>query len=148
MLQSRQAGLLISPAVHAALLYILTIIVLAMNAVLSVEAVFSYARLGGYAIPFHGLSTGEAKPSPGGKLLLDLRVVVGKVTTTILTGAGASYLAHVCFSGLKGDALRSLPISNVQDAAALFAQMIYWVTTTFTTVGYGDIVPQTGTANW
>ncbi|MBI3247379.1 MAG: two pore domain potassium channel family protein [Deltaproteobacteria bacterium] len=134
------AQLLTSPAVHSTLLYTLTNVVLGTNALLSVEAVFSYAILGGYATSFHMLS-----PRAGAsRLLLELRVAMGRVVTTVFSGAVAAYVAYIAFGALEGKALVARPIQNAWEATQAFLQMLYWAMTTFATVGYGDIIPSNG----
>ena len=124
---------------HNALLYILTSAVLATNILLSVEAVFSYAILGGYATPFHMLGSPRST-----RLLLELGVVIGKIVTTIFSGAVTAYVVYLAFDGLQGATLDVPPPANAMKAIVLFLQMVYWVTTTFSTVGYGDITPSNG----
>jgi hypothetical protein len=121
------------------LLNTLTTVVLGANSLLSAEAVLSYAILGGYAAPFHMLSTKHRN-----RLLLELGVVTGKILTTIFSGAAAGYVAWVAFGGLRGDALVTQPTANALHAVGGFLQMVYWATTTFVTVGYGDISPANG----
>lgn len=128
-----------SSATHNLLLYALTTIVLGTNSLLSAEAVFSYTILGGYATPFHMLL-----PRNGNRLLLELRVVTGKIVTTIFSGAVAAYVAYAAFAGLEGRALVTTPTASVLDTVGAFLQMVYWATTTFATVGYGDISPANG----
>jgi hypothetical protein len=83
-------------------------------------------------------------PCASGRLLLEVKVVAAKVATTIFSGSAAAYVAYVGFGGLRGDALIALPVRGVVDVVKLFLEMVYWTTTTFATVGYGDILPSNG----
>ena len=126
---------------HSFLLYALAAILLMCNSLLSIEAVFSYAILGGYATSFHMLSPLRDRWSGGSRILLELKVIMGKVATTIYTGSVAAYVAYVLFQGLKGSGLHQFDAIDASSWIAVFFQLVYWATTTFVTVGYGDIYP-------
>jgi hypothetical protein len=106
---------------------------------LSIETVFSYAKLGAYATSFHRLSAKKEN-----SLLLEIRVVITRIITTVLSGAFAAYVTYIAFDGLEGKALVAAPPATLLNVLELLLQMVYWATTTFSTVGYGDISPANG----
>jgi len=128
-------NLLIPAAVTRILLYVLTLSLLATNVLLSVEAIFSYATLGGYAGPFHMLST------TSDSLLLELKVLVERVVASIWSGTVAAYVGHAGFQALVGKTILPFQAGGLWRAVSLLWQSMYFATTTFVTVGYGDISP-------
>ena len=127
--------------INSWLLYMLVVVVLATNTLLSVEAVCCYAIFGNYAMSFHMLSPENPAWGSGDRLLLELKVIVAKVITTLYCGTVAAFVTRALFNGFQGNTLPA--VSHVSLGAtfnALF-QMAYFTTTTFVTVGFGDITP-------
>lgn len=122
-------------------LYALVVCILATTILLSVEAVFSFAVLGDYARSFHMLSPATEKWSGTSQRLVELKVLAVQVAATLWAGAVAAYVGHVAFGALKGDVLVTFAACNVATWLGLLWQCLYFVMTTLSTVGYGDITP-------
>lgn len=124
------------------MLIILAFFLLLGNLMLSIEAVYSYGIIGSYAVSFHMLSPVKEKWAGGSSFLLELRVLVSKLMTTLIAGATAFYVARGLYGALDGDLVAFdplLPLSWVQT----YFQCSYFALTTLLTIGYGDIRPAT-----
>jgi hypothetical protein len=128
-------------SIDANLLYMLVVVVLATNALLSVEAVCCYAIFGNYAMSFHMLSPENHTWGAGDRLLLELKVIAGKVITTLYCGTVAAFVTRALFGGFQGNSLPEVPHAGLGAISSAFFQMTYFTTTTFVTVGFGDITP-------
>ncbi|MDY6793496.1 MAG: potassium channel family protein, partial [Thermodesulfobacteriota bacterium] len=128
---------------HCVLLAIMAIMLVIMNILLSVEAVYSYGVLGSYATAFHMMSAETEKWAGGSNFLLELRVLVGKVITTIVAGATAFYVSHVSYITLGGN-ISTFESEKPISAIVVYLQSMYFSLTTLLTVGYGDINPKPG----
>lgn len=120
----------------------LAFVLLFGNLVLSVEAVYSYGILGNYAVSFHMLSPTKDKWAGGSSFLLELRVLIGQLITTLVAGATAFYVARGLYGAIEGNIVAFdplLPLSWVQT----YFQCFYFALTTLLTIGYGDIKPAT-----
>jgi hypothetical protein len=133
-----------APSVHAVLLFALCLLILGTNVLLSVQAVVAYATLGDYAQSFQLYPLwrpGFVSAIRSNPLLQELRVLADKVATSIIAGAVAAYVACVSFQSFTGPYLGAVSAGSIGSWVQLFWQMIYFSTTTFVTVGYGDITP-------
>jgi hypothetical protein len=127
--------------INSWLLYVLVVVVLAINALLSVEAVCCYAIFGNYAMSFHMLSPENLAWGSGDRLLLELKVILAKVITTLYCGTVAAFVTHTLFNGFHGNTLPAVPHGSLGAIFNTLFQMAYFTTTTFVTVGFGDITP-------
>lgn len=124
---------------HDWLLYPLAVVVLIINFLPFIEAIYSYAILGSYAVSFH-MQTSDVT------LLSELRVFIWKVVATVGSGATAFYVAYIKYGALRGDvgSIYKFNSSDWYNSLRIYGQCVYLTVTTFATVGYGDIVPQYG----
>ncbi len=118
------------------LLYILAVTLLGSNILLSIEAVFSYATLGSYAIGFHMVAANRNPP-----LLSEIKAIAGTVILTVWSGAIAALVAYAGFNGLEGHTLVCFKRGDILASIGCVWKCVYFATTTLVTVGYGDIVP-------
>jgi hypothetical protein len=128
---------------HLDVSIILVLIILITNIFLSVEAIHSYAILGSYAISFHLLSPERDRWSGGTLILVELKVFVQRVVSTICAGSIACYVTHLQFRVLTGSIVEPTAF-DLLNRLKILLQCIYFTVTTFATVGYGDIQPKNG----
>ena len=141
-----KSGLIIpmlSHEISCLILFMLTIIFIFANLILSVEAIYSYGILGGYATTFHMISSEKSSWSGGSQFLLEISVLLGKLTTTLLAGASAFYVSHIYYGALTGKIATYSELS-FKSALTIFLQSVYFSITTLLTIGYGDIQPSNG----
>ena len=95
-----------------------------------IEAIIGYAVLGDYPGIFHRL---------GNDQLRNLRLIMNWFLAFLFAGTAATITANELFSGF------CCGIPHIQeDVGTCLISSVYYVTTTFATVGYGDIVPANG----
>lgn len=126
---------------YSSYLYWLAVISLGANFLLSIEALYSYAILGSYAVSYHM----QAPKEKG--LSNELELFVFRVFTTILAGATAVHVAYIKCNAISGKITSyqlSGSASNLWNCVIIYLQCAYFTVTTFTTVGYGDILPENG----
>lgn len=133
-----QVTVFISENFHSFGLYLLAVIALGSNFFLSIEAIYSYAILESYAGLFHMQTVKE-----GRSLLSDLGIFVWRVLTTVGAGATAFYIAYIKYDALSGHIILRGQ-DGLWNRLKIYLQCVYFTTTTFATVGYGDIIPQNG----
>ena len=124
------------------LLYALTIIVLGTNALLSIEAVCCYAIFRNYAMSFHMFSLEKKFWGSGDRFLTELKIVGAKIIITLYCGTVAAFVAFALLDGFDGNSLPDDPIVCFSHLMNSIFQMAYFTTTTFVTVGFGDITPK------
>ena len=133
---------------------LLQISMLVMNLLLLGDLIVGYHYMGSYAphleVKIAGFVATKSlleniKPlSEGAKEML----TVGSVyILTLLNASSSVYVATVLFQGFDGAAMEKylgIHLVNFVNWIAIFLQCIYFTFTTFTTVGYGDILPRNG----
>lgn len=160
-LDLKQPVVFLTAETHSFLLYLLAVIALATNFLPFIEAVYSYAILGSYAVSFH-MQTPDKDGRDNRKcwlsrlrsfifgrihrtsLLSELRVFIFKVLATVGAGATAFYIAHINYYAYQGNTLINPNQSDLWSRIKMYWQGVYFTATTFATVGYGDIEPANG----
>lgn len=129
-------------------IYFQGILLLIANSIITIEAAYCYAIFNDYATTFHMISRNMDFFSNGNKRLLELKLISGKIINAIACSSVSVYSSFIMFDGFKGDSLVSglawFKCFNILHQIYLLLQFVYFSTTTFVTVGFGDIVP----ANW
>jgi len=119
-------------------LYLLALCALGSNFLLSIEAIYAYSTLENYAVSFH-----MQRPEKKG-LSSDLLLFTTRILTTVIAGATASYVAYIKYNALWGEHMTPHEPGGLCNRLKIYLQCIYFTTTTFATVGYGDIIPRNG----
>lgn len=133
-----RVSLLLSSESHSRDLYLLAIIALWSNFLLSIEIIYSYATLKSYAM-FHMHPHKEEGPLS----ISELKIFVWRILTTVVAGATAAYVAYLKYNALSGQITGREP-GGLYNRLKIYFQCIYFIATTFVTVGYGDIIPVNG----
>lgn len=129
---------------HAGLGYTLSLLLVAMNIAIEIEAILGYAMLGNYGRYFHMLTTRRLRLAAGSPFLVEIGIAAAISLVMLVSGAGACYVAYILFEGFGGTGLLAYDAHEPFNWAAVYLQCVYFALTTLTTVGYGDIAPRNG----
>lgn len=110
-------------------------------ALICIEGMFAYITLGSYRRNYHiNFREVDSQEQTTVRALDEISMFVPIAVTAIIVNVTAFCVAQI---GYAGFASAQLPVGNVHEPARLFWNALYFVSTTFSTVGYGDITPQT-----
>jgi Ion channel len=135
---SHPSLLVISRSTYVWLLYTLLIGLLVCALLIAIEASYSYATLKGYAEPFH-MKKPRAE-TDGARLLLELRFIVFAAIVTAIAATAGVFVVSVGLHGFDG--IPQVTAGNADQVAVALDRLLdslYFVISTFATVGYGDI---------
>lgn len=121
---------------------LLVVTILLSNIALSIESIFCYTFLNTYAIDYDISSTARSNT-----FLIEIKLFAKKLVAFLLSSTVACYITEIYFKGsFKGissipDNLDYRSIFDYKIILDLLFDCFYFTTTTFFTVGYGDIHP-------
>jgi hypothetical protein len=127
----------VSISTDAWLAYAVLVVLLACGAGLVVESIYANALFGGYGRRFRFARAGHTRGSGVLAELWTLLACAGKIGVAAI---GAAFVAGSSMGAFRGFATAR---PGVGSALGRLLDAVYFVTTTFATVGYGDIVPVT-----
>jgi len=127
-----------TPIAAGILLYVLGIATLGAKFLISAEAAFAYAMLGGYAISFHAITPGRIL-SGRSPLLGELQLFTAIAILTCVAGTAACFVAGIRLHGMQ--AVDGLSAHDLGHAVASALTCLYFAVTTFATGSANDITP-------
>ena len=125
----------------AILFYILGLSLIVINIVMVIEAISWYILVKDYARPYFMLGFGRSWPSDENRTLNEITVFRRFVIYTVLSGAVTCSVAAFRLSAFHD--ISTKLVSEAKRSAC--CGRIYFVMSTLSTVGYGDIVPESDT---
>jgi len=116
--------------------YAILMVLLAVSAGLVVESIYANALFGGYGRRFRSSSPRAHRT----QVLVELWSLLACAEKIAVSAIGAAFVAGSAMRAFRGFAAAGVGIAG---SLHRLLDAIYFVTTTFATVGYGDIVPVT-----
>lgn len=120
------------------LCFLVAMTLLACALLMALEALWSYTTIGEYAGAFHGYALGAS--GAGRTLRAELGVLARCLAILVTAASSAVFVATTAWNEFTGVAHRAAGVPDFIDRAM---HAVYFVSTTLSTVGYGDIHPQT-----
>lgn len=109
-------------------------------ALIAIEGIFAYVTLGSYRRNYHMNFRNQNIEVPSAVGLIDeITVFVPVLISALLVNITAFCVAQVLYAGFSS---AQVPIGDISDLPRLCWNAVYFVSTTLSTVGYGDITPQ------
>lgn len=130
-------------AAHRYLLFTMVLSLFAMNILMEVEAASGYVTMTDYGRYYYLLRAKDSRYAQLPQLMIELRFFLEMTLAILATGAAAVFFVHSSFGGFCGQII-PYSAAHPADWIVLFSQCLYFVVTTMTTVGYGDIEPGDG----
>ena len=105
----------------------------------AIEGIYSYIAIGGYRRYYHvGIRLNDADQPDIKTNVYELEVLVPLAISAVVINLLAVVVAQIAWSSFISS---QIPLDPKQPAA-LLVQCLYFVFTTMTTVGFGDIIPK------